>query len=452
MMLPLWHDGVGRPERDALVGNLEVDVAIIGAGYTGLWTAYYLTELDPTLSIAIVESKQVGFGASGRNGGWCSAQLPWSPAEIETEHGRKAMDFIQREMFTTIDEVHRVTTVENIVCDFAKGGILTSASSPAHVDRLRDEVTSWHRVGFDNSDMRWLEAHELRHTINLAVTHGGVFSPHCAALQPFKLVLGLAHALERRGVQIFENSRATVIEAHRVSTPNGSVTARHIVRATEAYTSQSAGHRRTVVPLYSLMVATEPLPKNVWDKLGWSQRTTFADGRNMVTYAQRTADGRIAFGGRGAPYHFGSAIHERFDENRRIHNRLEKTVRELFPQIGDACFTHRWGGPLAVPRDWHAYATYDPATGLAMGGGYVGDGVALSNLVGRTLGHLIVATDHPLTRSLLVNHTNKQWEREPWRWLGINGLLALTELADRRERRSGRASRAILGFRDRVMG
>ncbi|MHB1129048.1 MAG: NAD(P)/FAD-dependent oxidoreductase [Ilumatobacteraceae bacterium] len=451
-MLSLWQDGVVHPERDELVENLEVDVVIVGAGYTGLWTAYYLTEIEPTLSIAIIESKQVGFGASGRNGGWCSAQLPWSPEELEIEHGREAMDFIQREMFTTVDEVCRVARIEDIDCDFAKGGTLTSASSPAHVDRLRKEVASWHRAGFDNSDMCWLDANELRHTINLATTYGGVFSPHCAALHPFKLVLGLARVLERRGIQIFENSRATVIEAHQVRTPKGSVTARHIVRATEAYTSQLPGHRRTVVPLYSLMVATEPLPENVWNDLGWSQRTTFADGRNMVTYAQRTADDRIAFGGRGAPYHFGSAIDHRFDEHRRIHNKLEATVRELFPQIGDSCFTHRWGGPLASPRDWHAYATYDPATGVATGGGYVGDGVALSNLVGRTLSHLIVGTDHQLTRSLLVNHMSGQWEREPLRWLGINGLLALTELADRHERRTGQASRGILKFRDRLMG
>lgn len=451
-MLALWQDGAVQTKRQQLVGNLNVDVAIVGAGYTGLWTAFYLTELDPTLSIAIIDSKQVGFGASGRNGGWCSALLPWSPAELEIRHGRKAMQFIQREMFATVDEIHRVTNVESIECDFVKGGTLTSASSPAHVDRLRKEVASWHKSGFDSVDMRWLEVDEIRNIINLATTYGGVFSPHCAALHPLKLVTGLARVLEHRRVQIFENSQAKAIEAHQVTTLEGSLTARHIVRATEAYTSQLPGQRRAVVPLYSLMVATEPLPMSVWDALGWSQRTTFADGRNMVTYAQRTADGRIAFGGRGAPYHFGSAIHDRYDDDRTIHHKLEQTVRQLFPQIGDARFTHRWGGPLAGPRDWHSYATYDPATGLATGGGYVGDGVALSNLVGRTLSHLIVGTGHPLTRSLLVNHTSKQWEREPLRWLGINGLLALTEFADQRERRTGRASGGILRFRDRLMG
>lgn len=448
----LWQDGVAQNERRQLVEKLEVDVAIVGAGYTGLWTAYYLNELDPKLTIAIIDSKQVGFGASGRNGGWCSALLPWSPTELELRHGRAAMQFIQREMFATVDEVRRATTVEEIDCDFTKGGTLTSASSPAHVDRLRKEVASWQESGFSSSDMGWLEAHQVRDRINLTATEGGVFSPHCAALHPLKLVIGLAQALERRGIQLFGNSPALGIKPHHVTTPEGSLTARHVVRATEAYTSQLPGHRRTVIPLYSLMVATEPLPKNVWDELGWSQRTTFADGRNMVTYAQRTADGRIAFGGRGAPYHFGSAIHHRFDEDRPIHGKIEKTVRRLFPQIGDAHFTHRWGGPLAASRDWHPFATYDRSTGLAAGGGYVGDGVALSNLVGRTLGHFIVGTDHPLTRSLLANHSSQQWEREPWRWLGINGVLALTELADRRERRSGQASRRILRIRDRLMG
>jgi len=363
-----------------------------------------------------------------------------------------AMQFIQRELFATIDEIHRVTNVEDIDCDFAKGGTLTSASSPAHVDRLRKEVASWHDSGFDSSDMGWLDVDEIRHIINLATTFGGVFSPHCAALHPLKLVSGLAQVLERRGIQIFENSHATSINTHQVTTPEGSLTARSIVRATEAYTSQLPGHRRAVVPLYSLMVATEPLAKSVWDELGWARRTTFADGQNMVTYAQRTADGRIAFGGRGAPYHFGSAINDRFDEDHTIHNKLEKTVRRLFPQIGGAHFTHRWGGPLASTRDWHPYATHDPATGLVTGGGYVGDGVALGNLVGRTLSHLIVGTDHPLTRSLLVDHMSKQWEHEPLRWLGINGMLALTEFADYRERRTGLPSRVILRLRDRFMG
>jgi glycine/D-amino acid oxidase-like deaminating enzyme len=172
----------------------------------------------------------------------------------------------------------------------------------------------------------------------------------------------------------------------------------------------------------------------------------------MVTYAQRTVDGRIAFGGRGAPYHFGSQIADRFDRHEGIHRKLEETVREVFPQVADAKITHRWGGPVGAPRDWHAFANVDHSTGLCAGGGYVGDGVALANLVGRTLAHQIADTGDPLTRSLLVGHTSKKWEVEPMRWLGVNGLLALTDFADRRERRTHQPSKRVLAVRDRLLG
>ena len=449
---PLWQEGDVVTLRPELEGIHDADVVIVGGGYTGLWTAYYLTTLQPHLRIAVVESRHVGFGGSGRNGGWCSAFLPMSPDEMAAQHGREAMDFIQRAMFATVDEVGRVARDEGIECGFVKGGTLTSASNEAHVDRLRDYVTSWHAMGFGDEDVRWQSAGEISSRINVARTFGGTYSPHCAAIQPWHLVRGLARVLESRGVEIFEGSPVTAIERGRVTTTAGEVRAKFVVRAIESFASQMKPTKRSVVPLYSLMVATEPLPEDVWRSIGWSGRETFADGRNMVTYAQRTADGRIAFGGRGAPYHFGSRIEDRFDRHDTIHRRLEETVREIFPQVGDARITHRWGGPVGAPRDWHAFATIDRATGMCAGGGYVGDGVALANLVGRTLAHLIADTGDPLTRSLLVGHASKTWETEPLRWLGVNGLLALTEFADRRERRTHKPSSRLLAVRDRILG
>ena len=449
---PLWQDGDDVELRPALEGVHEADVAIVGGGYTGLWSAYYLTSLAPHLRIVVVESRHVGFGGSGRNGGWCSAFLPMSPGEMANEHGREAMEFVQRAMFATVDEVGRVARDEGIDCGFVKGGTLTSASNEAHVDRLRDYVASWHQMGFSSDDVCWQSPEDVTSRISVARTLGGTYSPHCAAIQPWHLVRGLAKVLERRGVRIFEDSPVTVIESRRIATSAGEVRARFVVQAIESYASQMKSTNRSIVPLYSLMVATEPLPDDVWTALGWADRETFADGRNMVTYAQRTADGRIAFGGRGAPYHFGSRIAERFDRHDTIHGRLEDSVREIFPHVGDAKFTHHWGGPVGAPRDWHAFARIDRSTGLCAGGGYVGDGVALSNLVGRTLAHLIADTGDPLTRSLLVGHSSKRWEREPFRWLGINGLLALTEYADRRERRTKQPSSRVLAVRDRLLG
>ena len=451
-MHSLWRDGAEVVRRQQLVGKIDVDVAIVGAGFTGLWTAYYLSRLEPQLKIAIVEARHVGFGGSGRNGGWCVGFLPMSPSEMVVEHGVEPMQFIQRKLFATVDEVGEVAARESIDCGFHKGGTIETASNPAHVDRIRETVNSWRAAGFGEQDMRWESADEIRSRISLPTTFGGKFSPHCAAINPWQLVTGLAKVLESLGVSIYEDSPASTIEPRRVTTSDGAVHAKWVVRAIESFGSRLKPIHRSVVPLYSLMVATEPLPDSVWRSLGWANRETFSDGRNMITYGQRTADGRIAFGGRGAPYHFGSRIADRYDHNETIHRRLENTVRELFPQVGDAKFTHRWGGPVGATRDWHAYANVDRNTGMCAGGGYVGDGVALSNLVGRTLAYQIADTGDALTRSLLVNHQSKQWEPEPLRWFGVNSLLALTEFADRVERRTHRPMRRLLAWRDRLLG
>ena len=445
---PLWQDGLTPPIRQPLLNDIEVDVVIIGAGYTGLWTAYYLSQLNLGLSIAIVEAEHVGFGGSGRNGGWCSAFLPMSPTEMAEQHGKDAMQFIQYEMFATIEEIARVTKSEGIDCDFHQGGTITSASSTAHIQRVKDYVTQWREAGFDESVVRWESAVEIETRLQTGKTYGGMYSPHCAVIHPWKLVQGIARVLEARGVTIYERSRVLNVKQHRVQTTHGNVDARWVVQAVESFASQMKQTKRSIVPLYSLMVATEPIPAHVWSEIGWSNRETFADGRNMITYAQRTADNRIAFGGRGAPYHFGSRISPKFDGHEKIHDHLRETVRETFPVLSEVKFTHQWGGPIGASRDWHAFANVDHKTGLCSGGGYVGDGVALSNLIARTLVYQMLNYESPLTRSLLVNHHAREWELEPIRWMGINGLLKLTEIADVRERRSGAPSSRIIALRD----
>jgi glycine/D-amino acid oxidase-like deaminating enzyme len=194
------------------------------------------------------------------------------------------------------------------------------------------------------------------------------------------------------------------------------------------------------------MVATEPLSASAWDEIGWSRRVAVADGRNMVTYAQRTADGRIAFGGRGAPYHLGSRVRDRYDVVVHVHRRLAAAIRELFPAAAGAAITHEWGGALAAPRDWRARVVR-MADGVVLGG-YVGDGVALSYLAGRTAAHTVLDDGHDLLGSPLVGLPGPRWEPEPLRWAGINGLLALTSLADVVEARTRRPAKRLLAVRD----
>lgn len=435
----LWLEQVGDlTPRPRLDGDLQVDVAIVGAGYTGLWTAYYLLKQQPDLTIAILEREIAGFGASGRNGGWCSALFAASHDKIAKRYGRDGAIALQRAMFDTVDEVGRACSEEGIDADFAKGGTLTLVTSPAQVDRVKAHLDQEHAWGFGNEHYRWLDQDEAQARVCVNGGLGGVFTPHCARIHPAKLVRGLARVVEGLGARIYEKTAATAITPGTVSTPHGRVSATHIVRATEGYTTALPGMKRKLVPLYSLMVATEPLSSEVWAEIGWNGYETLHDGRHLLIYAQRTADDRIAIGGRGAPYHYGSRIGDDFDRSTEVHDAIAATLHALFPATAGAEITHRWGGPLGVPRDWFSSVGYDPHTKIAWAGGYVGDGVATTNLAGRTLRDLILAKASELVELPWVGHHSRSWEPEPFRWAGINLGLKLMGSADERERRTGR--------------
>ena len=437
--LSLWLDTIDDPleARPPLQGDVTADVAIVGAGYTGLWTAFYLLQEDPSLDIVVVEKEIAGFGASGRNGGWCSALFAASHDKIAKRYGRDAAIGMQRAMFDTIDEVGRA----GIECDFVKSGTLSLVTAATQLARVKSEVDEARKWGFGESDYRWLERDDVRERIRIESALGAVFTPHCARIHPGKLVRGLAEKVEGLGGTIYEGTAATAIEPGRVVTTSGAVRARYVIRATEGYSSQFPGMRRRIVPLYSLMIATEPLDADMWRSIGWDGAETFHDGRHLLIYAQRTADGRIAIGGRGAPYHYGSNIAPEFERVPETHAALERVLHELLPATKSATVTHRWGGPLGVPRDWFSSVGLDRDTGVGWAGGYVGDGVATANLAGRTLRDLILGRDTELIRLPWVNHRSRSWEPEPLRWIGINGALKLMGSADDKERRTNKPTK-----------
>lgn len=445
----LWFDTLGEPltPRPALLGDTDVDVAIVGAGFTGLWTAYELLGHEPGLRVALIESEIAGFGASGRNGGWCSSLFAGSRDATARTHGRDAAVALQRAMHATVDEVGRVAAAEGIDAHFHKGGELILATRAPHVARLRAEIASERDWGFGPEDVTWLDPEAARARVHASTVLGGVYHRHCARVQPARLVRGLARAVERRGGVIHERTRAVELAPGAVTTDHGRVRASHVIRATEGYTPALRGEERTLAPVYSLMIATEPLPLEVWDRIGWAGRETLTDGRHLIIYAQRTADDRIAFGGRGAPYHFNSTVRDAFDRDRGVFADLRRVLVELFPAVAPYRITHEWGGPLGIPRDWYSSVGHDPRTGLGWAGGYVGDGVSTTNLAGRTLAQLILGIESELTALPWVQHRSPRWEPEPWRWLGINAGLRLPLGADRVEARSGRPSR----WRERLL-
>ncbi len=446
--LSLWHDqtaGSDQP-RSPLAGDVTADVAVIGAGYTGLWTAYHLVRRDPSLRIVVLEREVAGFGASGRNGGWCTALFPASWRRMARSAPRSSVVAMQAALEDSVDEVGRLATAEGIDCSYARGGTVTLARNPAQLARAASAVAEARSWGFGPDTLDLVSAGQAAERVRATRVLGALTSDHCAALHPGRLVRGLAAAVQRRGVVVHESTAALAVDPHRVRTEHGTVSADVVVRATEGYTAQLPGHRRDLVPVYSLMLATEPLPADVWAQIGLSDRATFSDKRHLTIYGQRTADGRIAFGGRGAPYHLGSRVSPAYDRVERVHAALHRTLVDLFPVVAGAAVTHRWGGNLGIPRDWYPSVGFDRASGLAWAGGYVGDGVAAAQLAGATLADLVLRRDTDRTHLPWVRSRTARWEPEPLRWLGVNGVTALMTRADRTEARTGRPSWAAGAF------
>ena len=435
--LSFWHESLAESltPRPALPGDLDCDVAIMGGGYTGLWTAIYLMRSDPTLKVVVLEKEIAGFGASGRNGGWCSALFPWAADQLADAYGFDAAVAIRKAMVDTVAEVGRITDALGIDCDYAAGGTITLARTQAQLDRANEELQAAERFGVDQ--LTWLEPADAP---KFSQSLGAVFDPGCARVHPAKLVRGLALALEQLGGTVFEQTEVIGFEPNRVRTNRGEVRAKFVIEALEGYRSNLKQLRRRSIPIYSLMIATEPLADGVFDEIGLEHGVTFADFRHLLVYGQRTADNRIAFGGRGAPYHFASKVRREYDRVEKIHNRLELGLRELLPQIGNAAVTHRWGGALGVPRDWQASVGLDPKTGIGYGGGYVGDGVGTSNLAGRTLADLVLGRATELTNLAWVNHRSPNWEPEPLRFMGARGGVFAAALSDRVEGVTGKRS------------
>jgi glycine/D-amino acid oxidase-like deaminating enzyme len=439
----LWLDGLAEPltPRPALPGDRDCDVAIVGAGLTGLWAAYSLAVLQPGIRVTVVEREIAGFGPSGRNGGWASAGIAGNAARYSRLRGEDAVRRGERAMADAVGEIGAVIASEGIDCGWLHSGTLMVATSAPQVARLHEGVARRRSFGMGEDDLRVLEPGELESRVRVNGARAAWFTPHCGRLDPARLVRGLAEACERRGVTIHERTTAEEIEPGRVCCSSGVLRAPHVLRATEAYTVQQPGERRRFMPLYSLMVATEPLPASVWAGIGWGGSETISDLRHLFFYAQRTPDGRIAIGGRGAPYRLGSPIEEAYERNDGVRARLVRTIADRFPQAASAAVTHHLGGPLGVPRDWCSSVHYDRASGFGWAGGYTGHGVVTSNVLGRTLADLVLKRESGLVTLPWVGHESPRWEPEPLRFLASRAIVGTLGSADRFEDANDRPAR-----------
>lgn len=446
-----WWEQIGAPQpRPELPGDLTADVAIVGAGYTGLWTAYYLKQAKPELCVVIIEERHVGYGASGRNGGWLTAAITGGREQYVKSHGRDAAERFQRAMNETVDEVIRVAAVEGIDADIKKGGEFNVAYTPAQEARIRAFAAAEQQWKY--ADLSLLEAPEAMAKINVAHTRAAVWHPHAARIQPAKLAAGLAAAVERMGVEIYERTRAVEISPRSVRTTHGTVSAQYVVRATEGFTANLKGLHRLWLPMNSSLIATEPLSAAVWDELNWNQGEVLGDFAHVYMYAQRTADNRIAIGGRGVPYKYGSKTDTDGETAPSTVDTLSEILHRFFPATQGAAVDHVWSGVLGVPRDWAATVGLDRETGTAWGGGYVGTGVTSTNLAGRTITDLILGNDSEIAGLPWVNHRVRKWEPEPLRWVATKGLYAAYGMADRTELAGRQKTSPIAHIADVITG
>ena len=436
-MISLWMDQVAHePIRKPLSQDLDVDVVIVGAGFTGLWSAYYLKQARPDLSIVILEAEQVGYGASGRNGGWLMGELAGADSLLQSVSPEQR-DLSHKLIHDIPDEVARVINQESIQCDYEKGGVLYCAARyPEQRENLKQQLQFAKELGYSHHDFQWLEKPELDQQLKMHQSQGALFSPHCATIHPAKLAKGLARSLDKKGVRIVENTKVTQWQYGQVKTEHHMVKAKWVVSAVEAYATQFKPIHRYQLAVNSLIIATEPLSDEIWQQIGLENGQAFSEASRLISYGQRTKDNRLVFGARGG-YRFAGRL--------RVDKPLTKKELNLRVDLMQQCFpilkqkniqvTHAWGGNLGLARNFHPHMLCDVKNGFAMAGGYGGEGVGATNLAGRTLKDLILQKDTVLTQQPWVMRKPftqlKKWEPEPIRWLTYKALNIVQEYEDK---------------------
>jgi len=441
----------------------EQDLVIVGGGLTGLWAAYLAAVDSPGAKITVLEAEEVGYGASGRNGGWLSPLIPGNravyakAARRRGEDGAAAVASFQREMNGAIDDTLRILEEEGIQADQHRGGHLRVATTPAAMKRLELTHAADLAAGYRAEDIELLDAEAVRKRIAIRPALGGMLTRTTARVDPAKLVHGLAAVAEAKDVRILEGTRATRIAPGAVTTERGTVRARTILTCLEAYSGQVESDARglgsrDIIPVNSSMVVTNQLPASVWERIGWQDRECLGDAAHTFVYAQRTADDRIAIGGRGTPYAFNSGTPGQGGVDARTVRTLRERLHLFFP---DVRFTieHAWRGAIGVTRDWCAGITFDPATGIGVARGFAGHGVTATHLAARTLLDRAAGRDTALTRLPWNDHDSGRWEPEPLRWIGVHAMYRLFGFADRwEESRHSQDTSLIARFGSRLAG
>ena len=418
---PLWWDDSRRPEpRAALQGNLDVDLAVVGAGFTGLWAALLALEEHPGRQVVVLEGARLGWAATGRNGGFCAASLTHGVGNGLARWPGE-MPLLQRLGAANLDAIESTIRERGIDCDFERTGELDVALEPWQLADLRALCQTMRELG---EEAELLTADETRELVTSPTYLGGLLDRRgVAMLNPARLAWGLADAVEGAGGRIHEATRVQRLrragDRVALTTATGTVRARQVVLATNVFPSPLRRARPYVVPVWDHIIATEPLSQSQRDSLGWHGRSGVGDAGNQFHYYRLTTDNRLVFGGYDALYYYGSDLSGRRQRRPETEQRLYRHMVTTFPGLRGVRITHTWGG--AIDTSTRFSASWQKAFGGKVVSvlGYTGLGVGASRFGAQVCLDLLAGRDNERTRLEMVRRGPMPWPPEPLRWLGI---------------------------------
>jgi glycine/D-amino acid oxidase-like deaminating enzyme len=396
--------GLDSYEPDApLEGDMQADLVIVGGGFSGLWTAYHLLKADPGMTVIVIEASAVGYGASGRNGGFAMTLIHQGLKTLAATVGDERAKALHLAAEEAIHGISSVCEAEGIGADLQPNGLLTVSNTPLQDTIIREEVETAERLGL--SGVTFLEQAEIREAIHSETFRCAVREEACTLLNPARLVRGLKDAVIRAGGRVFEQTPMDRLEETAdgvlVVTPKGQIKSQRALLAANAYGSRIPQLRRYVMPFYSYILLTEPLSDEQWSRVGWEGREGLEDRRTFLHYMRPTVDGRMMWAGRDAPYR-PNGPDPKYDRDERIFKRLEETFAWTFPQLADAKIEYSWGGPIGITGTFMPCAGWFEGERVAYSFGFAGHGVAITNMVAMAMCDVILGRDTDRTRLALI--------------------------------------------------
>jgi len=426
-------------ENPPLDGDTHVDVAVVGGGFCGISTAYYLKRADPSLRVAVLEDRVVGYGASGRNAGFAMTLMGFSleltALRFGKEKAKQAYDFGHR----AVDHIGQLVDSHGIDCDYEKPGLLTVATNKGEAKRLQHEIELAGEIGVEG--LEWLDGAEARRRVDSPTYVGARWEEQCALINPAKFVRGMKHAAQEAGVEVYERTPVEELrqgqQALRLKTPHGHVRADKAVFATNAFSARFPQLNSKQYPVFTYIILTAPLSAEQLGAIGWQGRQGIEDARNLIHYYRLTADNRLLFGGSDAMYYFGGRLDR--ERNPAAFKRLHRDLQRTFPALRDVHIAYKWGGPVSVPLDFFpamGYLGKDRRVAYSLG--CVGHGVAMMNMAGQVMRDLVLERQSELSELFFVNRRVIPLPPEPLRFALGEALRWALQAQDAWAGRSGR--------------